>query len=538
MSSKANKRGARVKRKRQEVRAATAAITRPLKEKGPSGIVKRAMKAWKDAQFDKSIELFERARKIHPNRVEILLDLGRAYGMRYRYEEAEACFSQALKLSPNNAKTLRVLGENYRTLARFPRASECLTRALTCQPRDVEALISLAEVSERLHRLDDAAEAIDRVLALDPGHTTALFLQAKLARRAGDSERAENLLRDQLSRPTKLLEPRWRGWYELASVLDKQERYEEAFQALEKAKRVLQKAGKQVRGGADLVEQNNREMLEHLTEEHLERWREDQDTLGAPEQLALLCGHPRSGTTLIEQVLDSHPGLVSADETTIMSDDVYIALGDLLPEAVNPADRLDVASVEMLSGVRSNYLRYSEAFLGQAMNGRMLLDKNPELTMILPVINRVFPEMKILCALRDPRDVCLSCFMQPLPMNSVSVNYLSIESTFKKYATTMQTWLTLRPILSCDWMETRYEDNVANLEAETRKILGFLGLEWDETVLNYHQRASQKHVRSPTYEAVTKPVYSTAVQRWRNYEEWLGPHLELLDPFVRAFGYS
>ena len=200
MPSKANKRGARVKRKRQEVRAATAAITRPLKEKGPSGIVKRAMKAWKDAQFDKSIELFERARKIHPNRVEILLDLGRAYGMRYRYEEAEACFSQALKLSPNNAKTLRVLGENYRTLARFPRASECLTRALTCQPRDVEALISLAEVSERLHRLDDAAEAIDRVLALDPGHTTALFLQAKLARRAGDSERAENLLRDQLSK--------------------------------------------------------------------------------------------------------------------------------------------------------------------------------------------------------------------------------------------------------------------------------------------------------------------------------------------------
>ena len=80
------------------------------------------------------------------------------------------------------------------------------------------------------------------------------------------------------------------------------------------------------------------------------------------------------------------------------------------------------------------------------------MNKNPELTMILPVINRVFPEMKILCALRDPRDVCLSCFMQPLPMNSVSVNYLSIESTFKKYATTMQTWLTLRPILSCDWM--------------------------------------------------------------------------------------
>ncbi len=537
-SSKANQRRSRVKKRQRAARAATAAITRPLKEKGPSGLVKRAMEAWKNGQYDRSIQLFERAHRLNPNRVEILLDLGRAYGMRYRYEDADACFAQALRLSPNNAKTFRVLGENFRSLARFPQASDYFARAVAHQPRDTAALISLAEVSERLHRLDDAREAIERALALEPEHPTGLYLQAKLERRAGDPERAETLLRDLLSQPTKLLEPRWRSWYELASILDKQQRFEEAMQALEKAKQVLRRSGKKVSSGADLIGENNRAMLEALTKRHLEKWWEARESLQPAQRLALLCGHPRSGTTLIEQVLDSHPELVSADETNIMSDDVYIALGNELPEVENPAERLDAASVDQLLGVRADYLCYAEAFLGQALNGRMLLDKNPELTMILPVIARVFPEIKILCALRDPRDVCLSCFMQPLPMNAVSVHYLSIESTVAKYASTMQTWLTLRPLLSSDWMETRYEDNVADLEAESRKILDFLGLEWDAKVLHYHEHASEKHVRSPTYEAVTKPVYKTSVQRWRNYEKWLGPYLDQLDPFLRAFGYD
>jgi hypothetical protein len=168
----------------------------------------------------------------------------------------------------------------------------------------------------------------------------------------------------------------------------------------------------------------------------------------------------------------------------------------------------------------------------------LLIDKNPELTMLLPLVARVFPEMKVLFALRDPRDVVISCFSQQLPLNAVSVHYLTLEGTARKYAKTMQAWLKLREILVNLWIEVRYEDLVADLEGQARRVLDFLGLPWDERVLEYHRRAQQKHVHSPTYEAVTKPVYSSSIGRWRNYARQLEPYQEILQPFVEAFGYN
>jgi hypothetical protein len=168
----------------------------------------------------------------------------------------------------------------------------------------------------------------------------------------------------------------------------------------------------------------------------------------------------------------------------------------------------------------------------------MLLDKNPELTMLLPLVARVFPEMKILFALRDPRDVVISCFMQRLPLNAVSVHYLTLEGTANKYAATMRAWLKIRPLLKNPVIEVRYEDTVSDIERQARAVLGFLGLPWDDAVLEYHHRARKKHVHSPTYEAVTKPIYSSSIGRWRHYAAKLEPCMPTLQPFVEAFGYD
>ena len=124
-----------------------------------------------------------------------------------------------------------------------------------------------------------------------------------------------------------------------------------------------------------------------------------------------------------------------------------------------------------------------EGALRQPIGERLLLDKNPELTMLLPLVARVFPEMRILFAVRDPRDVVISCFVQQLPLNPVSVHYLTLESTAKKYARSMRAWLKIRDMLRNPWIEIRYEDMVADLEGQARKVLEFLGLPWDDVVL-------------------------------------------------------
>ena len=199
---------------------------------------------------------------------------------------------------------------------------------------------------------------------------------------------------------------------------------------------------------------------------------------------------------------------------------------------------LDRADARQLDVARAEYLQQVEGAMREPVAGRVLMDKNPELTLLLPVISRVFPESKILFALRGPRDVVLSCFMQPLPLNSVSVHYHSLEQTAKKYALMLGGWLRMRDMLQCDWIEVKYEDTVGDLESQARRSLDFLGLPWDENVLQYHQRAKTKHVHSPTYEAVTKPVYRSSIGRWKNYEKHMGPALEVLKPLVDALGYA
>jgi len=156
----------------------------------------------------------------------------------------------------------------------------------------------------------------------------------------------------------------------------------------------------------------------------------------------------------------------------------------------------------------------------------------------LPVFLRVLPQFKTLFALRDPRDVILSCFMLYLPINPLSVNFLTLQRAAWKYALDMSAWIKLREMFPLPWLEVRYEEIVADLPAQARRALEFLGLPWDVSVLTFHEHAQKKPVLSPTYAAVTQPVHNRAIGRWRHYAEYLEPVLPILQPFVKAFGYA
>src|SRR3954470_4481577 len=156
-----------------------------------------------------------------------------------------------------------------------------------------------------------------------------------------------------------------------------------------------------------------------------------------------------------------------------------------------------------------------ERFLDQPIGGRVLIDKNPSLTTFPPIAIRIFPEIKFIVALRDPRDVCLSCFMQPMPLNPITEAYLTLEDTAVEYAAVMNLSRTFAPRMPNAHLQIRYEDVVADLEGSARKALEFLGVDWNPRVLAFNQHASQKLVRSPTYADVTKPISKGAVGRWK-----------------------
>ena len=504
--------------------------------------IDKAQALWNERRYDEAIWYYERALARDPHNPVLLVDVARVYALRFRFADADRLVRLAETLYPDDAHLQQMLGRSFTMLGQFDQAIACFDRALALAPKTnarLPILLELARMHERLHNLEAARQCAEEALVLAPDFAEAQYLLATIERRAGDVPAAVNrwqqLVENKKTPPGVVAD----ACYQLATIHDKESRYDEAFAALTQAKSIFDQASASHRYDASLIARSSGKTFAIVAAEHFERWHvagKDLPPLGGG--LALLTSHPRSGTTLLEQVLDSHPGLISADEMQVMSEIVFRELGRKAKPDESVPETLDRLSGEDIQQVRGAYWTGMEGALRQPIGQRVLLDKNPELMGMIPLVARVFPEMRILFALRDPRDVVISCFVQQLPLNPVSIHYLTLEDTAKKYAATMRNWLKIRGLLKNPWIEVRYEDTVADLESQARKALDFLSLPWDDVVLQYHRRAQQKHVHSPTYEAVTKPVYTTSIGRWRNYERQLEPYLEILQPFVKEFGYD
>jgi hypothetical protein len=324
---------------------------------------------------------------------------------------------------------------------------------------------------------------------------------------------------------------RYASRYELAQVLDRTERFDEAMALLVEAKRIvgaLTQTELLIKGydqGAERARRFARAQPANI----LTTWAKyfPQAKREPIPGLSFLGGHPRSGTTLLEQVLDAHPAISALDEPPAFT------------EVLEPAfHKTREHSSARLNALRQMYLRALFDDLPAEAANKFVIDKNPSPTARLPVWLRVFPELKVLIALRDPRDVVLSCYFQNIPLNTVNVNFLSLERTAKHYSDLIDIWLTVREWEGFAWLETRYESMVANLEAEGRRVTEFLGLSWHEDQARFHEKSRTKQLYSPTYQDVTRPVYSRSVARWRAYEKHLAPILPVLEPYCRKFGYT
>jgi tetratricopeptide (TPR) repeat protein len=500
-------------------------------------ILQAAEQAWHLKDFQQNIELLERASRLNPSNPAIFMQLGRMYGLRYDYANAERCFERALRVSPRRTEAMALVGAQCRDFRNPEIAGRYLRLAAEQKDATPEMLAELAELYERLRRVEDAVPLIERALRLNSASPLALLVRARLDRQAGRLDEAEKLLRAFPPNADRFI--RIRAWYELGGIFDRQGRYDEAMSAFLEAKTLLKPDAAPLAPGLQVLRDRLKKLAENVTKDMFERWFDSGQHLQPPRRLALLGGHPRSGTTLLEQVLDSHPDIISAEETEVFHDEAYVPLTRGLPPGTLMLPVLEAAQTGALLQSRANYFRSVELALGKPVGSRLLIDKNPSLTLLIPALVRVFPEIKLIVALRDPRDVCLSCFMQPFfQLGQTSSAYLTLEGTTDEYAVLMGVWRAIAPLLKNLHIEVRYEDMVDDLESVARKTLDFLDVPWDERVLGFDKHAREKVVRSPTYADVARPVYKSARGRWRNYQKYLEPHLEKLEPFVKAFGYE
>ena len=280
-----------------------------------------AQRAWNDNLRYKTIPLLLEALRRDPTNPDILLNLATACGKQRYYEKAEQYLARVLELAPRKATIHRRVAQTYATIDRPERAVECYRRSLELN-RDtsvtVPTLLELARLYERRHQLDDARAVVDEALQRDPGHEEAQLQQAILDRRRGKTAEAESKLRALVGDGSRSVPTRAQASYELAQLLDDQERFDEAFAALLAAKRFMKPAAAPFRQQNQETLVRNQELLDSLDKATYERWAGAAQN-DSPYRFAVLTSHPRSGTTLVEQVLDSHDELKSADEFDVFS---------------------------------------------------------------------------------------------------------------------------------------------------------------------------------------------------------------------------
>ena len=251
-----------------------------------------------------------------------------------------------------------------------------------------------------------------------------------------------------------------------------------------------------------------------------------------------LTGLPRSGTTLLERVLNAHPNTITSDELELFPKFIFPSMLDKRDGAPLTAADFDAICPDRLCEQRARYLAGMQQAGEVTFGGRLHVDKNPSIIALIPGMLRLFGRSKLLIALRDPRDVVLSCYMRYLPLNAVSVQFLTIRGAAARFARDIRLWQRLKELLPDNWLEVRYEDMVHDLDGESRRVTGFLGQEWDQRMLAFHQDTTSRAVNSPTYEAVNRPLYTSAIGRWRAYEDLLAPELDRLKPVCSELGYT
>ena len=498
--------------------------------------LRNARALWQMNRFDDALRLFEEAARKYPQNLVALVDGSRALGARFEIARAEGMLDRLLKAGGKRPDILHLAGQSYRMIFRPDKAIACFEKTVSRTKDIPDAFLELAILYERRHRLAEAESLIAECLRNAPDYFEAMLFKGRLLRRLKRETEAEALFHDLVRNEQTHPSLRAQAWAEIAQMLDRQGQYKEAMAAMLCAKDLLrQREGAVLEESNAVIGQLNR-LAQSVRTDHFRRWAET-DAQPPEMRTAVLTSFPRSGTTLLEQVLDAHSNVVSSDEREAFARDIFPALW-LGPGSPAPtAEALDTVSAPRLASLRQKYFDYMSAALNETVAGRIHLDKNPPMTLVLPGFLRLFPQTKILVALRDPRDVVISCFMQYLPLNPNSVCFLTLERTAQRYANDMAVWRQLREKIASPWLEVKYEDTDAGLEREARRSVNFLGLPWEEQVLNYRDRLRDKAVGSPTYEAVRQPIYTRAIGRWKHYEEYLAPAVAALQPSIDAFGY-
>lgn len=488
--------------------------------------------ARRQGKNDVAVYFFTKALALNPDDAQVHNLRGNALKDLARLDEAIASYREALVLDPKYAQAHYNFGVALHDSGRLEEAVTSYRKALNYNPNYARAHHNLGYLYEKMNNLDDAQEHVRKAIDIDPNFGTAHITLAALLRRRGKTREAIQQLEQLLSRNLGGIDA-YRIHFELGKCYDLEKNSDEAFDHFAKGNEIRL----QSMPGDVVAERSLNNVIRFgqlLTPEFLNSW-VDTSQCPAIESPVFLVGFPRSGTTLLDQMLDGHPSLQVMEEKPPLSE-VRSAIATMsggYPEAIASLKDIDILTL------RARYFQSVEEHIDRRP-GAILVDKLPLNICHIPLIVRLFPDSRIILALRHPCDVVLSNFMQLFKLNDAMANFLTIDGTARFYNRVMGFWLHCVELLPVTYHPLKYEDLVADFEGELRNLLRFLDVEWDDAMRDYRDHAVRRGDinTTPSYEQVIEPIYQRAKYRWMRYEKHLKPVYHELKPFIEAFGYA
>jgi len=452
----------------------------------------------------------------------------------HEYEQAAHHFRMSIQLKPRTVEAYIQLGLlSFKYSSLLDEGFKALQYATELAPNNADVYYMLARICEMTNRLPEAERYLQECLKLSPEHPQSQRLMATLLRRQGQiNEAIAQLESTTISPKDSLLAMEIH--FELGKLYERNQDSAHAYEHYLQGNQIMSQLPEASHIDKEVYLNLIQDIRKSFTKESISTWsvpyhRFDQ----AVSEPVFLVGFPRSGTTLLDQILSSHPSLQVIEEQPMIE--------NLTRKLVNTQTgyvvRLgDLGSTEILE-LRQHYFNDAASYLENG-NNTAFIDKFPLNIVHLGLIIRLFPTSRIILALRHPCDVCLSCFMQSFSPNMAMANFYNLEDSARLYAEVMGLWQHYEKLLPMNYQVVRYEDMVDDFEGETRRLLEFLGLKWDPGVLEYHSNArSRGHINTPSYDQVTEKIYSHARYRWKRWENQLRPAMNILSPFIEYFGY-
>lgn len=451
-----------------------------------------------------------------------------------QYESAIVMLLGALKQSPKDVQVMRMLGHALMMLDAPLDAIKHLSFASRLDPRNPDLLCDLSSAQRRIDEIRKAHQTIDLALKIAPNYPRAVMVKARLLQSHGQPEQAYALVREsytvtkdatllatygQLCRELKLQQEgidtvrkglenaslprniRQDLLFVLGHLLDSVGEYDEAFSNFSK-------------GNSMSAEPSHVDL-----EKYLERWAIDKynqvptsDCDGS--RAVFIVGMPRSGTTLTEQIIASHPNAGGVGESQLIDSFVRgLELIDYNTEFINQSGKTYLAMLK-------------KSFPDQSI--KRVCDKMPENYYFTGFTNKILPGSHIIHCKRDPIDTCLSIYFQRFGPRMVYA--MDLESCGTQFITYTKVIEYLTDTLGIKMHDAVYEETTSNPQESITAMLEFIGLPFDQSCMEFHKSKKSVHTASATQ--IRQPIYTSSSQRWKNYEKHLGPLIEKLGPVL------